>query len=98
MDLGIRGGRGALVPDFQPGSARGKFDPEGRYVKTYLPELARIPPRYLHCPWTAPSSLLDNAGIGKDSPYRNPIVDLGLSRKRALQAWTSGNTPDVTPS
>ena len=83
---------------FNPVLQGEKFDPEGRYVKTYLPELARIPPRYLHCPWTAPSSLLDNAGIGKDSPYRNPIVDLGLSRKRALQAWTSGNTPDVTPS
>ncbi len=74
---------------FNPVLQAEKFDPDGRYVKAFLPELAGLPPRYLHRPWTAPPALLENAGIRENSPYRNPVVDLGLSRKRALDAWLS---------
>ena len=74
---------------FNPVLQGEKFDPDGRYVKAFVPELAGLSPRYVHRPWTAPSTLPEKAGIGEQSPYRNPVVDLGLSRKRALDAWSS---------
>jgi hypothetical protein len=40
-----------------------KFDPEGEYVRRFLPELVNLPLRYLFCPWEAPAEILQGAGI-----------------------------------
>ena len=77
-----------------------KFDPEGRYVQKYVPELEHLDAKYIHKPWTAPALNLSAAGIilGKTYPY--PIVDHDFARKRALDAFQSLTTPhaDVIPS
>jgi deoxyribodipyrimidine photo-lyase len=66
---------------FNPVLQGGKFDPEGIYVRKWVPELATMPLKYLHAPWEAPSALR------KGLAYPEPIVDLKLTRERALSAF-----------
>lgn len=61
-----------------------KFDPEGLYVKQYVPELKNLPIKYLFTPWEAPKEVLIDAGITLGSEYPSPIVDLVGSRNEAL--------------
>ncbi len=57
-----------------------KFDPDGAYLRRWLPELANAPLALLHEPWKDPS-LLERSG------YRAPTVDLAASRQDALHAY-----------
>ena len=72
---------------FNPVTQGKKFDPDGDYVRRFLPELAALPTAHLHAPWEAPENVLSRAGIrlGKDYPF--PVVDLKSSRERALAAY-----------
>lgn len=72
---------------FNPVAQGERFDPDGAYVRHWLPELARLPARWLQRPWEAPADVLDGAGIDGDSVYRRPVVDLRNSREQALAAW-----------
>ena len=63
---------------FNPVLQGRKFDPDGAYVRTWVPELADMPARWIHAPWEAPAT---TAGYGP------PIVDLGAGRARALAAF-----------
>ncbi|MDA7653250.1 DNA photolyase family protein [bacterium] len=77
---------------FNPITQGKKFDPFGEYTRKFVPELRKLPNKYLFTPWEAPSELLVNSGIklGKDYPY--PIVDLKNSRESALVAYYSIST------
>lgn len=66
-----------------------KFDPEGRYVATFLPELAGLPPKHIHAPWEAPNNVLSRAGVVLGKTYPEPIIDHGEARDRALAAFQS---------
>ena len=66
-----------------------KFDPNGDYVREYIPELSQIPTKFIHKPWEAPEDILLQVGIILDKDYPLPIVDLKLSRERALSAFKS---------
>lgn len=72
---------------FNPVLQGEKFDPDGAYVRHWLPELARLPARYIHRPWTAPDSVLGQAGVRLGHDYPHPIVDHGRARERALAAF-----------
>ncbi len=72
---------------FNPVTQGRKFDPEGRYVRQYVPELARLPDRWLHSPWEAPETVLSQAGLALGSDYPRPIVGLEEGRDRALAAF-----------
>lgn len=72
---------------FSPMAQGAKFDPDGRYVRKWVPEIARLPDRWLHAPWTAPPMVLDQAGVGLGRTYPAPIVDHDLARARALEAY-----------
>jgi len=72
---------------FNPVLQGEKFDKEGRYIRRWLPELARLENRHLHKPWTADPSVLAAAGIVPGKDYPEPAVDLQDSRRRALNAW-----------
>jgi deoxyribodipyrimidine photo-lyase len=72
---------------FNPVLQGEKFDPEGAYVRRWVPELARLPGEYIHKPWQAPAAVLAGAGVRLDDTYPWPIVDLQGSRERALQAF-----------
>lgn len=71
---------------FNPVSQGQKFDPEGHYVRRWLPELAALPVEYLHAPWLAPPLLLAASGVTLGVHYPLPIVDLAVSRRNALGA------------
>jgi deoxyribodipyrimidine photo-lyase len=66
-----------------------KFDPEGHYVRRFVPELARVPDVYLHKIWQAPPMILAASGVTLGGNYPRPIVDLATSRDRALAAFSS---------
>ena len=77
---------------FNPTLQSQKFDPNGSYIKTWCPELASLPNKWIHAPWMAPPEILRNAGVelGKNYPY--PIVDHKIARTRALAAYSSLKT------
>ena len=74
---------------FNPVTQGRKFDARGDYVRQYVPELGRLPDRYVHCPWEAPDHVLESAGVSLGKDYPRPIVDLAKSRERALDAFNS---------
>ena len=72
---------------FNPVTQGQKFDPDGAYVRKWVPELASCPLRYVFCPWTAPPKVLAEADIILGATYPAPIVDLKASREAALAAF-----------
>ena len=72
---------------FNPVTQGTKFDKDGEYTRKFVPELEKLPNKFLFTPWEAPQNVLEEAGIelGKDYPY--PIIDLKQSRARALEAF-----------
>ncbi len=74
---------------FAPVTQGKKFDPGGAYVRRWVPELARLPDKFLHAPWTAPAEVLAQAGVrlGKNGHYPAPIVDHAAARAEALAAF-----------
>lgn len=72
---------------FNPVIQGEKFDPQGEYVRRWVPELRDLPDRFLHKPWEAPQEVLSKAGVTLGETYPRPIVDLKTSRERALEAF-----------
>ena len=74
---------------FNPITQGEKFDPDGAYLRTYLPELAALPTKHLLNPHTAPEPILAQANIQLGTDYPHPLVDLKQSRQDALEAFKS---------
>jgi len=72
---------------FNPVLQGEKFDPHGRYVRRWLPELIALPDKYIHKPWQAPQTILSEAGVVLDEHYPRPMLDLKASRERALERF-----------
>ena len=66
-----------------------RFDPDGSYIKKFIPELEQLSSKYLFSPWEAPIEVLREANIELGSDYPEPIVDLIKSRDRALEAFST---------
>jgi len=64
-----------------------KFDPDGAYVRKYVPELAKLPANWIHKPWEAPPAVLSRAGVTLGDAYPRPIVRHEDARARALAAF-----------
>lgn len=71
---------------FNPVTQGEKFDPEGAYVRRWVPELASLPVRWLHAPWRAPAQVLRAAHVRLGDNYPEPIIDHAFARDRALAA------------
>lgn len=72
---------------FNPVLQGEKFDPEGNYIKAWIPELGKLPSKWIHKPWQAPVDVLKNAGVILGSNYPKPIVEHSFARERALEAF-----------
>ncbi len=71
---------------FNPVLQGEKFDPEGSYVRRWVPELAKLRTDWIHCPWESPQDELTSAGIALGKTYPRPIVDHQAARQQALAA------------
>jgi deoxyribodipyrimidine photo-lyase len=69
---------------FNPVTQAQKFDPDGAYVRRWVPELARLPTRCIHEPWRAPDGALEQAGVRLGVDYPQPIVEHAAARQRFL--------------
>lgn len=72
---------------FNPVSQGEKFDPDGEYVRHWIPELAEIKDKKIHSPWEIDAAKLKDLGIELGNDYPEPIVDLKVTRERALAAY-----------
>lgn len=72
---------------FNPITQGETYDPDGSYVRRYLPELASVPTRYIHAPWTMPASVAAEAGVTLGRDYPQPIVDHKQARAQAMTAF-----------
>ena len=68
---------------FNPVTQGEKFDPQGDYVRRWLPQLERLPAAWIHKPWEAPASDLAAAGVRLGRTYPRPIVDHREAAARA---------------
>ncbi len=64
-----------------------KFDPDGSYVKEYLPELADVDPKLIHEIWEVPPLELRAAGVTLGKEYPEPIISHQKGREQALAAY-----------
>jgi len=74
---------------FNPVLQGQKFDPEGAYVREWVPELAALPLKFLQEPWKAPEEVLAMAGVRLGDIYPRPIVTHADARDEALAAFRS---------
>ncbi len=74
---------------FNPTRQQTRFDPDGDYVRRYVPELRGVRDGYLAEPWTMPADVQQEAGcvIGRD--YPEPIVDHAVARRQALERYAA---------
>ncbi len=74
---------------FNPIAQGEKFDPDGAYVRHWVPELGKLLAKHIHAPWAAPTEVLQKAGVALGADYPKPIVDHDVARQRALDALRS---------
>jgi deoxyribodipyrimidine photo-lyase len=79
---------------FNPVLQAQRFDPDGAYVRRWIPELARLEAPDIHAPWQASSVALARAGTILGKTYPNPIVDHAFARARALAAFAEMRDSD----
>jgi deoxyribodipyrimidine photo-lyase len=75
---------------FNPARQQERFDPDGDYVRRYVPELANVPDRHLTEPWTMPEDVQAQAGCRIGTDYPAPIVDHKQARAEALERYRVG--------
>ena len=72
---------------FNPTSQSEKFDSEGRFIRRYLPELAKLSNKTIHAPWLAAPLELIAAGVELGKTYPYPIVKHDEARAKTLQRY-----------
>ncbi|MBT9568684.1 MAG: deoxyribodipyrimidine photo-lyase [Thiobacillus sp.] len=80
---------------FNPVTQSERFDPQGRFIRRYLPELKAVPDAAIHAPWKLSAREQMEAGLTIGRTYPAPIVDHAVQRERALALFKSGvRAPD----
>lgn len=72
---------------FNPVTQSQRFDPEGKFIRRYLPQLANLSNAAIHAPWTASPVELEAAGLKLGEDYPKPVVDHAEARERTLQRY-----------
>lgn len=82
---------------FNPILQSQKFDPEGEYIRRYVPELGKLSNRSIHTPWLVNENELSKAGITLGKQYPHPIVDHNQARQEALAAFETLKKTNQNP-
>lgn len=77
---------------FNPVIQSQKFDPDGAYIRRWVPELSRLAAPWIHRPWEAPRGILEEAGVRPGKTYPLPIVEHAEGRARALAAHAKASS------
>ncbi len=72
---------------FNPVTQSERFDPDGKFIRLYLPELAEVPTKYIHAPWNLPPVDRAGAGVIVGRDYPAPLVDHADARKITLELY-----------
>ncbi len=68
-----------------------RYDPEGAYVRKYVPELKRVPDEHIREPWEMPDEVQREAGCVIGTDYPGPIVDHKEARQEAMARYRSAS-------
>jgi deoxyribodipyrimidine photo-lyase len=82
---------------FNPVTQSQKFDADGRFIRRYLPQLARLDAREIHAPWTLDAARQREAGCVVGADYPAPIVDHALARQQTLERYAVVRQPRDLP-
>ena len=83
---------------FNPVTQSRKFDPDGAFIRRYLPGLAKLSNEAIHAPWLASAEELDRAGIVLGRDYPDPIVDHDVARRETLERYAVVKVASATNS
>lgn len=81
---------------FNPVIQGEKFDPAGEYVRRWVPELERVPQKFIHAPWKMSSEQQHAARVMIGIDYPAPIVDHFVARRRVLDAYSQSRSTIVS--
>jgi deoxyribodipyrimidine photo-lyase len=81
---------------FNPVTQSERFDPQGAFIRRYVPELGPVPERYIHAPWKMDAALQRQCGVVIGEDYPAPVVDHAVARARTLARFevTKGARPE----
>jgi deoxyribodipyrimidine photo-lyase len=75
---------------FNPVTQSKKFDPDGDYIRRWVPELIEVAAPHIHAPWDSPPVELASSGVILGDTYPDPIVDHAFARERTLERYQRG--------
>jgi deoxyribodipyrimidine photo-lyase len=78
---------------FNPVTQSEKFDPQGRFIRRHVPELAALPDQFIHAPWAMDATQQARCGIVLGRDYPLPVVDHAVARERTLQRFSTVRNP-----
>jgi deoxyribodipyrimidine photo-lyase len=69
---------------FNPVTQSEKFDPQGAFIRRYVPELAGVSDKYIHAPWLMSAAEQSRCSVAIGRDYPGPVVDHAAARQRTL--------------
>jgi deoxyribodipyrimidine photo-lyase len=78
---------------FNPVTQSRNFDPDGRFIRMYVPELEKVDSKAIHEPWNLTAIEQQAAGIAIGTDYPLPIVDHAAARRRTLEIYKAAGKP-----
>lgn len=72
---------------FNPVTQSEKFDPQGKFIRRYLPELDACPDKWIHAPWLMPQAVQRTCAVLIGQTYPAPVVNHALAREKALELF-----------